>query len=108
VGGAAPPVPAGSPAIRGSMKKKNIPITFGILFFFCVAAYIANVNLGCNYMFLMAGDGTPYDIAYNLVGGHKVAYPLLVVGLFLVYIVVYELCYHLATKKSTDKQEKVV
>ena len=89
-----------------SMKKKNIPITFTILLCFCVAAYIANLCLDYNYMFLMAGDGTPYDIAYNLVGGHKVAYPLLVVALFLVYIVVYQLGYHLATGKKSAKQEE--
>lgn len=85
-----------------SMKKKNIPITFAILICFCIAAYIANICLGCNYMFLMAGDGTPYDIVYNLVGGHKVAYPVLVVALFLIYIVVYRWCYALATKKKTE------
>lgn len=85
-----------------SMKKKNIPITFAILICFCIAAYIANICLGCNYMFLMAGDGTPYDIVYNLVGGHKVAYPVLVVALFLIYIVVYRWGYALATKKKTE------
>lgn len=37
-------------------------------------------------MFLLRGDGTPYDIVYNLVGGNQVLYPLMVVGLFLVYI----------------------
>lgn len=85
-----------------SMKKKNIPITFAILICFCIAAYIANICLGCNYMFLMAGDGTPYDIVYNLVGGHKVVYPVLVVALFLIYIVVYRWGYALATKKKTE------
>ena len=72
-----------------SLKRKNIGITFGILLFFCVAAYTANILLDYNYMFLMAGDGTPYDILYNLVGGHKVFYPLSVVALFIVYIVLY-------------------
>ena len=90
-----------------SMKKKNIPITFAILLFFCVAAYIANVCLDYNYMFLMAGDGTPYDILFNLVGGHKVIYPLSVVGLFLVYIVVYYCGYYLATRNKTAKQEEM-
>ena len=90
-----------------SMKKKNIPITFTILLCFCVAAYIANLCLDYNYMFLMAGDGTPYDIAYNLVGGNPVAYPLLVVGLFLVYIVIYYCGYYLATRKKTAKQEEM-
>ena len=27
--------------------------------------YIANVLLDYNYIFLMRGDGTPYDIVYN-------------------------------------------
>ena len=90
-----------------SMKKQNMIITFSILIGFCIAAYTANVLIDYNYMFLMAGDGTPYDIVYNLVGGHKVIYPLSVVGLFLVYIVVYELGYHLATGKKSAKQEEM-
>ena len=69
-----------------SLKRKNISLTVTILLCFCVAAYTANILVDYNYMFLMAGDGTPYDILYNLVGGHKVWYPLSVVGLFLLYI----------------------
>ena len=69
-----------------SMKKKNIICTFGILLVFCVAAYITNILVDYNYMFLMRGDGTPYDVLYNLVGGNPVAYPLGVVALFLVYV----------------------
>ena len=89
-------------AISGmaSMRKKNIWITFTIVVGFCVAAYIANVLLDYNYMFLMAGDGTPYDIVYNLVGGNRVLYPLSVVGLFLVYIVGYYGVFYLATHKK--------
>ena len=69
-----------------SMKKKNIICTFGILLVFCVAAYTANILVDYNYMFLMRGDGTPYDVLYNLVGDNPVAYPLGVVALFLVYV----------------------
>lgn len=83
------------------MKRENIWITFSILAFFCVAAYTANVLLDYNYMFLMAGDGTPYDILYNLVGGHKVLYPACVVGLFLIYIgIFYGVFYIIKTKKK--------
>ncbi len=85
-----------------SMKKKNIPITFGILSFFCVAAYIVNVTVSYNYMFLMAGDGTPYDILYNLVGGSPVLYPLGVVVLFLVYIVLFYGVFYLLTQKRAS------
>lgn len=78
-----------------SMKKKNIPITFAILLGFCVAAYTANVILEYNYMFLMRGDGTPYDILFNLVGGNPIAYPIGVVVLFLIYIAIFYFAYYL-------------
>ncbi len=72
-----------------SMKKKNIPITLSILTGFCIAAYIANITIDYNYMFLMRGDGTPYDIFYNLVNGHTVLYPMIVVVLFFIYIIAF-------------------
>ena len=88
----------------GKMKKKNIGITFGILFGFCIAAYVANVTIPYNYMFLMAGDGTPYDILYNLVGGSKVLYPLGVVLLFVIYIVLFYWLFHVfAHRKDQAK-----
>ena len=85
-----------------SMQKKNIPITMAILGVFCVLAYLANMLWDCNYMFLSRGDGTPYDLVYNFVNGHRVLYPMCVVGLFVVYIAVY---YHLyfATCKAKAK-----
>jgi uncharacterized membrane protein YwaF len=83
-----------------SLKRKNIGITFTILLSFCVVAYVANLLLDYNYMFLMAGDGTPYDILYNLVGGHKVFYPVSVVVLFIVYIwLYYGICFLVRGKK---------
>ncbi len=88
-----------------SMKKRNIFVTFAILGFFCVAAYLANHLLpgGYNYMFLMRGDGTPYDILYNLFGGNPVLYPLSVVLLFLLYIAAFYQIYYLIQKKCTQK-----
>lgn len=78
-------------AISGmaSMKKKNIPISFAILLGFCVAAFTANKLVDYNYMFLVRGDGTPYDIFYNMVGGNPVLYPIIVVLLFIVYISIF-------------------
>ena len=89
-------------AISGmaSMKKKNIWITFCILFGFCAAAYATNLLIDYNYMFLMNHDGTPYQIFYNLVGGHPVWYPVIVIVLFLIYIAAYYWVYFLATKKK--------
>ena len=39
-----------------SMRKRNIPITFGILLFFLVAAFAANALFDYNYMFLRRGE----------------------------------------------------
>ena len=84
-----------------SMRKKNIFITFAILFGFGIAAYIANVVLDYNYMFLMRSDSTPYEIFYNLVGGHPVLYPLLVMSLFVLYIIVfYAILLYIRKKKE--------
>lgn len=89
-------------AISGlsSMKKKNIAITFSILLFFCITAYITNILIDYNYMFLMRGDGTPYDIFYNLVNGHKVLYPLIVVILFILYILIFYFSYFFFKKRK--------
>ncbi len=89
------------------MKKKNIPLTAGILGGFCLAAYIVNIFNDCNYMFLLRGDGTPYDIIYNLVGGSPVLYPLGVVLLFVVYIVAYYYIFYCITKNRKPTPQQV-
>ena len=83
-----------------SMKKKNLWISFSILGVFGVLAYISYIGLGANYMFLMGGDGTPYDIVYNLLNGHKVLYPLSVMILFVIYILVFYGIYYLIKNKK--------
>ena len=94
-------------AISGmaSMKKKNIPFTFAILLGFCGCAAIANKLLDYNYMFLVRGDGTPYDLIYNLVGGNPIIYPMTVILLFIAYILAFYGIYFLIQSK---KQEKAV
>lgn len=82
-----------------SMKKHNIGITFIILLGFGVMAYIANILLETNYMFLMRGDGTPYDIIYNLVNGHKIIYPILVIFLLVIYIGIFYFVHYLIKNK---------
>ncbi len=93
-----------------SMKKKNIWITFCILMSFCTTAYVVNLLIDYNYMFLMAGDGTPYDIVYNWVNGHPVLYPLLVVLLFFIYISTFYLMFYLVSrghKKAVVKNDAI-
>ena len=86
-----------------SMQKENMPFCFAILGGFCAAAYITNVIIDYNYMFLMRGDGTPYDIFYNLVNGHPVLYPVLVVALFILYISLFYVVYFAIKKKNLEK-----
>ena len=86
-----------------SMKRRNIHLTFTILLSFCAVAYVVNHLTDYNYMFLMQGDGTPYDIVYNLVGGNPVLYPLLVVVLFLIYITAYYLIYFWVRRPKSKK-----
>lgn len=83
-----------------SLKRKNIVPTACILLCFCVVAYATNLLLDYNYMFLMAGDGTPYDILFNLLGGNPVLYPLSVVGLFFLYIAIFYWISFAVRKKS--------
>ena len=87
------------------MKKKNIPVTVGILGGFCIAAYIANIFTDCNYMFLSRGDGTPYDIVFNWVSGNQILYPILVVALFVVYIAAFYQVYYLIASRARRRQE---
>ncbi len=89
-------------AISGliSLKKENYFITLVILLTFSVLAYVANVILDYNYMFLMNHDGTPYSILYNLVGGNPILYPIMVVGLFVVYVTLFYYIYLKVIRKN--------
>jgi len=87
-----------------SMQRRNIGITFSILLGFCGAAYVANRLLDYNYMFLMRGDGTPYDILFNFVDGSEVLYPLAVVALFLLYISVFYAVYFFKAKVTASSK----
>ena len=81
------------------MRRRNIPITLTILVGFFVAAYVANIFTDANYMFISRGDGTPYDIVYNLVGGNAVVYPLCVYLLFVIYIFAFYFIYRAISKR---------
>ncbi len=91
-------------AISGmvSMKKKNVLLNYSIITCFSIAAYVVNRIIDYNYMFLIRGDGTPYDIAYNIVNGNTVLYPLFVVFLFILYISVFYYVYFLVQRKRKN------
>ena len=94
-------------AKMAAVKRDNMFLTYCILLAFCVAAYIANILIPYNYMFLMSGDGTPYDILYNLVNGNRVLYPMLVVALFLIYITLFYCLTHFIRNKKEAKKASV-
>jgi len=81
-----------------SMKRSNIVASSTILTGFCIAAYIANIFTDCNYMFLTRGDGTPYDILYNIFEGNRILYPLSVIALFFIYIAAFYQVYYMVQK----------
>ena len=90
-------------AISGlvSLKKENYVINLLILLGFSVMAYVANIVLDYNYMFLMHHDGTPYSIIYNLVGGNAVIYSITVVAIFVVYLTLFYYIYLKFIKKKS-------
>lgn len=96
-------------AISGMLKmeKRNIPITFGIISGFFLAALIADYTIPYNYMFIKGGDGTPYDIFYNLFGENFVYqtffYPVIVLGLFYIAIAAFYGVYFLIGKLRARK-----
>lgn len=88
-----------------SMKKENMWLSFMILIVFCLAAQIANEIIGCNYMFMQSGGGTPYDILYNLAAGHPVLYPVSVVLVFILYMTVFYGVYFLLHRRTKAHSE---
>ena len=86
------------------LKWENFPWCCLTMAAFCLLAYIADVTIPYNYMFLMRGDGTPYDILFNLLGGNPILYPVLVVVLFFVYIGAFYGIYHLVLKLKNQKK----
>ena len=82
------------------LEKRNVPITFGVLGSFCVMAYVTNRLIDYNYMFLMAGDGTPYDILYNLVGGSPLWYPLCGAATLFLYLGVFYAIHSLIIRRK--------
>ena len=89
-----------------SLKRRNIPFTFAILLSFCACAAVANHLLDYNYMFLVRGDGTPYELLYSLVGGNPIAYPIGVVLLFVLYILAFYGVYYLLQRLRARRTVK--
>ena len=88
-----------------SMKRENFSLSSIILLAFCIVSYVVNLFLDSNYMFLMRGDGTPYDILFNLFNGNRFLYPLSVFALFIVYMVLFYLIFHRVKKHRQTRKD---
>lgn len=90
-----------------SMKRSNVPVTYAIILSFCIPAYVMNKLIDYNYMFLMRGDGTPYDLLYNAVKGNVMLYPLGVVGLFFLYITLYYQLFYVVSRAVKRRRFRI-
>ena len=100
------------------MEKRDIPFSIGILFTFMTIAltvdYISIPIKGSprNFMFFFHGDGTPFTLFHDLVGGNKIAYQIIIyvlqcgyMGLF--YVVYYAILKLIAKQKAKKENQEV-
>lgn len=89
-----------------SMKLKNAWISYSILGCFGIVAYIVNILLDKNYMFLMRDDSTPYFIFYNMVNGNKVLYPIIVILTLALWITIFYGIFHMIKRRNKEKSSR--
>ena len=95
------------------MEKRDIPFSIGILFTFMTIALIVDyVSIPIkgsprNFMFFFHGDGTPFTIFHDLVGGHNIPYQIIIYilqcGYMGLFYVVYYWIIGLIKKKKEQK-----
>lgn len=90
------------------MEKRNIPFVIGVLFIYMTITLIVDYTLGKNFMFFMGGEGTPFDIFFNLVKGNLILYQIIVYILQCGYIGVFYLIYYPLAKFIKSKTKKEV
>ncbi len=88
------------------MEKRNIPFTIGIIFVLTSITLVVDYTTGKNYMFLLRGDGTPFDIFFNLVNGNVILYQIIVYILHCGYIGLFYVIYYLIIKLINNKKKK--
>ena len=86
------------------MEKRNIPFVIGILFVFMSITLAVDYATGKNYMFFLGGDGTPFGIFYDWVGGNLIAYQIIIYILQCGYIGVFYLIYYPIAKRIKARQ----
>ena len=79
---------------QNKMEKRNIPFVIGILFVFMSITLAVDYGTGKNYMFFLGGDGTPFGLIYDWVGGNLIAYQAIIYVLQCGYIGLFYLVYY--------------
>ena len=94
------------------MEKRDIPFSIGILFTFMTIAlivdyiYIPIKGTPRNFMFFFYGDGTPFTIFHELVGGNKIAYQIIIYVLQCGYMGLFYAVYYSVLKIMAKQKEK--
>ena len=91
------------------MEKKDMPFVIGLLFTFMTFALIMAYSFNKNFMFFFNGDGTPFTVFHDLVGGNKIIYQIIIYilqcGYMAAFYGIYYLFIHVRSKK---KQPEVI
>lgn len=87
------------------MEKRNIPFVIGILVVLMTVALVVDYTTGKNYMFLLGGEGTPFDLFLNMVGGNLIAYQIIIYILQCGYIGLFYVVYYLVIKLINKKKK---
>ena len=93
------------------MEKRDIPFSIGILFTFMTIALIVDyVSIPIkgtprNFMFFFHGDGTPFTIFHDLVGGHNIPYQIIIYVLQCGYMGLFYAVYYWIVSALKKREE---
>lgn len=88
------------------MEKRNIPFVIGVLFVYMSIALTVDYITGKNFMFLLKGDDTPFEIIYTLVQGNLIGYQIIIYILQCGYLGLFYVVYYLICKWIDNKKKK--
>ena len=88
------------------MENKNMPWTIGVLVIYMTTALIIDYVDNHNFMFFFNGDGTPFTLFHNLVGGNKILYQIEIYILQCGYMALFYVVYNAIKKSIANKKEK--
>ena len=88
------------------MEKRNIPFTIGVLVIYMSIALLVDYLTGKNFMFLIGGSDTPFEIIFSMVKGNLIIYQIILYVLQCGYIGLFYLVYHLIIKLISKRKAK--